>query len=368
MAQTVKLKRSAVAAKVPLTSDLALGELAVNTFDGKLFLKKDDGTASVVEIGGGAGAYSVGSTIPSSPSQGQRWLDTNTGVEFTYFSDGSGSQWAETGVNISFSGGIDDGDKGDITVSGAGVIWTINNGAVTLAKQANLATQTVVGRNTAGTGTPEAVTLSQFLDWSSNTQGAILYRGASGWVALAPPVVSSYLSHSGNVPDDIQWGADSDLAFYSAGLSPFDPAGTTSTQFRALLSDPTGTGSAVFADSPTLVTPALGTPSSGTLTNCSGLPAAGVTGLGTLATQSGTFSGTSSGTNSGDQTIANTSDATSHTLTLSSSGGSIQLVEGSNVTLTTTGTSGDGVVTIAASNPGLNYGQTLATQYGAAMP
>jgi hypothetical protein len=47
---------------------------------------------------------------------------------------------------------------------------------------------------------------------------------------------------------------------------------------------------------------ALGTPSSGTLTNCSGLPAAGVTGLGTLATQSGTFSGTSSGTNTGDET------------------------------------------------------------------
>lgn len=48
------------------------------------------------------------------------------------------------------------------------------------------------------------------------------------------------------------------------------------------------------------------------------------------------------------QTVANTSDATSHTATLSNSGGSIQLVEGSNITLTTTGTSGDGVVTIAA--------------------
>lgn len=48
------------------------------------------------------------------------------------------------------------------------------------------------------------------------------------------------------------------------------------------------------------------------------------------------------------QTIANTSNATSHTATLSNSGGSIQLVEGTNVTLTTTGTSGDGIVTIAA--------------------
>lgn len=52
------------------------------------------------------------------------------------------------------------------------------------------------------------------------------------------------------------------------------------------------------------------------------------------------------------QTIANTSDATSHTVTLSNSGGTVQLVEGTGVTLTTTGTSGAGVVTIAATNNG----------------
>jgi hypothetical protein len=75
-------------------------------------------------------------------------------------------------------------------------------------------------------------------------------------------------------------------------------------------------------------------------------------GLGSLATQSGTFSGTSSGTNTGDQAVTNTSDATSHTVTLSASGGSVQLVEGSNITLTTTGTSGAGVVTIAATGGG----------------
>ena len=48
------------------------------------------------------------------------------------------------------------------------------------------------------------------------------------------------------------------------------------------------------------------------------------------------------------QTIANTSDATTHTATLSNSGGSLQLVEGANITLTTTGTSSDGIVTIAS--------------------
>ncbi len=51
MANTLKLKRSAVAGKAPSTSDLDLGELGLNTNDGKAFMKKDDGTASIVEIG-----------------------------------------------------------------------------------------------------------------------------------------------------------------------------------------------------------------------------------------------------------------------------------------------------------------------------
>ena len=52
-------KRSNVADKVPQTTDLALGELAINTHDGKLFLKKDDGAEAVVEIGGGAGSSAM---------------------------------------------------------------------------------------------------------------------------------------------------------------------------------------------------------------------------------------------------------------------------------------------------------------------
>ena len=65
-----------------------------------------------------------------------------------------------------------------------------------------------------------------------------------------------------------------------------------------------------------------------------------------------TVIGNTSGTNSGNQTLANTSDATSHTVTLSSTGGSVQLVEGSGITLTTTGTSADGIITIASTGGG----------------
>ena len=50
----------------------------------------------------------------------------------------------------------------------------------------------------------------------------------------------------------------------------------SSANLRAALTDETGTGGAVFATSPTLVTPALGTPASGVLTNATGLPTAGI--------------------------------------------------------------------------------------------
>lgn len=70
-----------------------------------------------------------------------------------------------------------------------------------------------------------------------------------------------------------------------SGMAMAIPAFLTtpsSVNLLAALGDGTGTGSAVFADTPTLVAPLLGTPTSGTLTNCTGLPiSTGVDGLGT---------------------------------------------------------------------------------------
>lgn len=54
----LRFKRSAVSGKIPTVNDLQLGEVAINTFDGKVYLKKDNGTQSIVEVGAATGSVS----------------------------------------------------------------------------------------------------------------------------------------------------------------------------------------------------------------------------------------------------------------------------------------------------------------------
>jgi len=53
MSEKIQLRRSSVAGRVPTTSQLDLGEIGINTHDGKVYIKKDAGTPEVIEVGGG---------------------------------------------------------------------------------------------------------------------------------------------------------------------------------------------------------------------------------------------------------------------------------------------------------------------------
>lgn len=65
MANKLVLKKSSVAAKVPLATDLVAGELAVNLADAKLYTK--DGSGNVILVGSGAAASGVTSVSGTAP-------------------------------------------------------------------------------------------------------------------------------------------------------------------------------------------------------------------------------------------------------------------------------------------------------------
>jgi hypothetical protein len=85
-------------------------------------------------------------------------------------------------------GGISDGDKGDITVSGSGATWTIDSDVVTYAKIQNVsATSRLLGRSTAGAGNIEELTIGSGLSLAAGqltATGAVTPAGVSGSVQI----------------------------------------------------------------------------------------------------------------------------------------------------------------------------------------
>lgn len=96
--QTIKVKQLSVQSAVPAVNDIELGEIVVNTYDGKLFSKKNNGTESIFEIGINhvtvATYAAIASAAISNPSIVIVTVDeTNDNLRTHYFYDGATLFW-----------------------------------------------------------------------------------------------------------------------------------------------------------------------------------------------------------------------------------------------------------------------------------
>ena len=229
------------------------------------------------------------------------------------------------------------------TISGVGTVTSVNGSGGTtgltltggpITSSGTLTLGGTLAIANGGTGQTTASAAFNALSPITTTGDLIIGNGTNSATRLAIGTSGYVLTSNGTTAS---WAASSGgVSSFSAGTTGFTPntattgaitlsgtlnianGGTGITSFgtgvqTALGQNVTGSGSIVLATSPTLVTPALGTPSSATLTNATGLPlSTGVTGTLPIAnggtgqtTASTAFNALSPITSTGDLIIGN---------------------------------------------------------------
>ena len=208
----------------------------------------------------------VAGTVISSTAFNALTADLATGLSTAITKDGQ----TTTTARIPFAQGISSTLTTDSSSVSTGSIITA--GGIGAAKAAYIGTTLNVGGASTFTG---AIAVDSVTDSSSTTTGSIQTDGGLG-VAKAV-----YVGTTANVAGAVT--LQSTLGVTGVATFSAAPIYSSLTASSAVATDAskglvsvtnTGTGNNVLATSPTLITPALGTPSALVLTNATGLPTA----------------------------------------------------------------------------------------------
>ena len=258
-------------------------------------------TGGVSSVGGATGAVSNAQLATSVITSGV--LNTSNVAEGAnlYFttSRARASIDAAAGGPITYSAA-----SGNVALSASGVtastyggsskvpVFTVDTyGRITSAANVNVAgvTNFVASGNTFTISTADGGSFAASIQPDSVQLGRDTTGAYVGNIVAGTGISISGLGNEGATPTITNSGVTSinsatgditNVAKTTDKLSVF--AATSSSELAGVISDETGTGALVFANSPVLVTPNLGTPSAATLTNATGLPIdTGVSGLGT---------------------------------------------------------------------------------------